>query len=98
MLGEAAARGRKVSLAGTSVRARVGLTGERRRGDIGFQALRGGDVVGEHRVIFAADGELIEITHRATDRALFARGAVKAALWLHRKPPGLYTMADVLGL
>ena len=98
MLGEAAARGRKVSLSQASVRARDGHTGARRRGDIGFQALRGGNVVGEHTVIFAADGERIEITHRATDRALFARGAVKAALWAYGKPPGVYTMADVLGL
>lgn len=98
MLGEAAAKGRKVSLAGASVRAREGHTGARRRGDIGFQALRGGSVVGEHTVIFAADGERIEITHRAADRGIFARGAIKAALWAHGKPAGLYTMADVLGL
>jgi 4-hydroxy-tetrahydrodipicolinate reductase len=98
MLGEAAARGRKVSLAGASVRTRDGHTGARRRGDIGFQALRGGTVIGDHTVIFAADGERIEITHRANDRGIYARGAVKAALWARDQPAGLYTMADVLGL
>lgn len=98
MLGEAAARGRRVALDDRSLRTRDGHTGARRRGDIGFQALRGGDVVGEHTVIFAAAGERIEITHRATDRGLFARGAVAAARWAVGKPAGLYTMADVLGL
>ena len=98
MLGEAAAAGRGIDLKGRSVRARDGHTGERRRGDIGFATLRGGDVVGDHTVIFAADGERIEITHRASDRSIFARGAVKAALWGRGKSPGLYTMMDVLGL
>jgi 4-hydroxy-tetrahydrodipicolinate reductase len=98
MLGKAAAEGRGVKLDDVAVRVRDGHTGERRRGDIGFATLRGGSVVGEHTVVFAADGELVELTHRATDRSIFARGAVKAALWGRGKPPGLYTMSDVLGL
>jgi 4-hydroxy-tetrahydrodipicolinate reductase len=98
MLGEAAAKGRGVSLAERSVRVRDGETGARREGDIGFAALRGGDVVGEHRVIFAGPGERIELAHIASDRGIFARGAVKAALWARGRPPGLYSMADVLGL
>lgn len=98
MLGAAAAEGRRVSLETASVRTRDGHTGARRRGDIGFATLRGGNVVGEHMVIFAADGERIEIAHRATDRGIFARGAVKAALWGRGKGPGLFSMADVLGL
>jgi 4-hydroxy-tetrahydrodipicolinate reductase len=98
MLGKAAAEGRGVKLEDVSVRVRDGHTGERRRGDIGFAALRGGSVVGEHTVVFAADGELIELTHHAADRGIFARGAVKAALWGHGKPPGLYSMSDVLGI
>jgi 4-hydroxy-tetrahydrodipicolinate reductase len=98
MLGQAAADGRKVSLKDTSVRVRDGHTGARRRGDIGFATLRGGNVVGEHTVIFAADGERIELSHKATDRGIFARGAVKAALWGRGKGPGLFSMMDVLGL
>jgi 4-hydroxy-tetrahydrodipicolinate reductase len=98
MLGRAAAEGRDVKLDDVSVRVRDGHTGARRRGDIGFATLRGGSVVGEHTVVFAADGEVIELTHRATDRGIFARGAVKAALWGRGKPPGLYSMMDVLGL
>ncbi len=98
MLGQAAAQGRKVSLEARSVRSRDGHTGPRRRGDIGFATLRGGNVVGDHTVIFASDGERIELTHRASDRGIFARGAVKAALWGRSKPPGLYAMSDVLGL
>jgi len=98
MLGEAAAGGRAVSLKDTSVRVRDGHTGARRRGDIGFATLRGGNVVGEHSVIFAGEGERIELTHRATDRGIFARGAVKAAQWGKGKGPGLFTMADVLGI
>ena len=98
MLGAAAARGREVSLAERSVRTRDGDTGPRRDGDIGFAALRGGDVVGEHRVIFAGPGERIELAHIATDRGIFARGAVKAALWGRGRDPGLYSMQDVLGL
>ncbi len=98
MLGEAAARGREIGLEPHAVRARDGQTGARRRGDIGFAALRGGSMVGDHTVIFAGDGERIELTHRAADRAIFARGAIKAALWGQGKPPGLYSMMDVLGL
>ena len=98
LLGEAAAAGRGIDLAGHSVRVRDGHTGARRRGDIGFATLRGGSVTGEHSVIFAGNGETIELTHKASDRALFARGAVKAALWARDRKPGLYTMADVLGL
>jgi 4-hydroxy-tetrahydrodipicolinate reductase len=98
MLGAAAAKGRAVDLAARSVRTRDGDTGPRKEGDIGFAALRGGDVVGDHRVIFAGPGERIELAHIASDRGIFARGAVKAALWGRGKPPGLYSMADVLGL
>ncbi|MBF9042765.1 4-hydroxy-tetrahydrodipicolinate reductase [Rhodobacterales bacterium HKCCE4037] len=98
MLGEAAAQGRNVSLADVSDRGRDGLTGARKRGDIGFTAIRGGDVVGEHDVIFAADGERIVLRHLATDRAIFARGALKAALWGQGKGPGQFDMMDVLGL
>jgi 4-hydroxy-tetrahydrodipicolinate reductase len=98
LLGRAAAEGRGIDLAEHSVRVRDGHTGPRKRGDIGFATLRGGSVVGEHSVIFAGEGELIEFTHKATDRVLFARGAVKAALWGREKKPGLYAMTDVLGL
>lgn len=98
MLGEAAAEGRGVSLDSVSDRGRDGITGERQRGHIGFAALRGGDVVGEHDVIFAGEGERITLRHVATDRMLFARGAVKAALWSRGKKPGEYSMMDVLGL
>ena len=97
-LGEAAAAGRGVKLDEVAERGRDGLTGERRRGAIGLTAIRGGDVVGEHTVIFAGDGERIEIAHRATSRLIYGRGAVKAALWLKDRKPGLYGMADVLGL
>jgi len=98
MLGEAAAQGRGVKLSDVSVRVRDGQTGPRKRGDIGFAALRGGSVIGEHTVIFAAEGERIEISHKASDRSLFSRGAVKAALWGKGKSPGVYDMHDVLGL
>jgi 4-hydroxy-tetrahydrodipicolinate reductase len=98
MLGEAAAAGRNVSLEKHSVRGRDGVTGERRRGDIGFASLRGGSVAGDHSVIFAGPMERIELTHRAEDRTMFAQGAVAAALWARGKKPGFYTMADVLGL
>lgn len=98
MLGAAAAEGRKIDLKSHGVRVRDGHTGPRRKGDIGFATLRGGTVVGDHTVIFAGDGERIEITHRAADRSIFARGAVKAALWGRGKGPGLFTMSDVLGL
>jgi 4-hydroxy-tetrahydrodipicolinate reductase len=98
MLGEAAAEGRGVTLAEAADRARDGHTGPRRRGDIGFAALRGGDVVGEHEVIFAGMGERVALRHIATDRMIFARGAVRAALWGQSRKPGEYTMIDVLGL
>jgi 4-hydroxy-tetrahydrodipicolinate reductase len=98
LLGEAAARGREISLADHSVRSRDGHTGARKTGDIGFAALRGGTVVGDHSVIFAGAGERIELVHRAEDRSLFASGAIKAALWSRGRKPGQYTMLDVLGL
>ncbi|MFV0492885.1 MAG: 4-hydroxy-tetrahydrodipicolinate reductase [Pseudorhodobacter sp.] len=98
MLGEAAAEGRGESLAALRNPAREGITGARRNGSIGFSAIRGGDVVGEHDVIFAADGERIVLRHLATDRAIFARGALKAALWGQGQKPGEYDMMDVLGL
>lgn len=98
MLGEAAADGRGVSLKEAAVRGRDGITGERRKGDIGFTAIRGGDVVGEHDVIFAAAGERLVIRHLATDRMIFARGAIKAALWGKGQKPGEYAMTDVLGI
>ena len=98
LLGAAAAEGRDVGLRERSVRTRDGHTGARKRGDIGFAALRGGTVVGEHSVIFAGPHERIELAHKAEDRMIFARGAVKAALWAHGRKPGLYSMADVLGL
>jgi 4-hydroxy-tetrahydrodipicolinate reductase len=97
MLGEAAAAGRGVNLAEVSDRGRDGITGARTRGHIGFSAIRGGDVVGEHDVIFASDGERIVLRHLASDRSLFARGALKAALWGQDKKPGEYSMMDVLG-
>ena len=98
LLGNAVAEARGVALAARGVRTRDGDVGPRREGDIGFAALRGGDVVGEHRVIFAGPGERIELAHIATDRGIFARGAVKAALWARGRGPGLYAMTDVLGL
>lgn len=98
MLGQAAAEGRGVELDAVSDRGRDGITGARERGHIGFAAIRGGDVVGEHDVIFAADGERIVLRHLATDRAIFARGALKAAEWGLAQKPGEYDMLDVLGL
>ena len=98
MLGEAAAEGRGVDLKDVSDSGRDGITGARSRGDIGFSAIRGGDIVGEHDVLFAAAGERIKLTHIATDRAIFARGALKAALWGQSRKPGSYDMFDVLGL
>jgi 4-hydroxy-tetrahydrodipicolinate reductase len=98
MLGQAAAAGRGVSLEEHSARGRDGVTGARRAGDIGFAALRGGTVTGDHSVIFAGAMERIELTHRAEDRTMFAQGAVKAALWARHQKPGLYSMTDVLGL
>jgi len=98
ILGEAAAAGRGVDLYTHSARGRDGQTGARRTGDIGFASLRGGSVTGDHSVIFAGPMERIELTHRAEDRTMFAQGAVRAALWARDKKPGLYSMADVLGL
>ena len=98
MLGEAAARGRGVDLKDVRDSGRDGMTGALRRGDIGFSAIRGGDIVGEHDVLFAAAGERIVLRHIATDRGIFARGALKAALWGQDKAPGEYDMMDVLGI
>jgi 4-hydroxy-tetrahydrodipicolinate reductase len=98
LLGEAAAKGRGIDLSAHSVRSRDGIMEPRTAGDIGFATLRGGSVIGEHSVIFAGEGERIELTHRSEDRQLFARGAVKAALWGFDQKPGFYSMADVLGL
>ncbi len=97
-LGREAAGGRGVALDEVARRVRDGLVGARPAGEIGFATLRGGDVVGEHTVIFAAEGERIELTHKASSRAIFARGAVRAALWTQGRPPGRYSMRDVLGL
>ena len=98
LLGQAAAEGRAVGLDEVSVRVRDGHTGPREAGTIGFATLRGGTVVGEHSVILAGDREMITLSHRADDRAIFANGAVRAALWAADTPAGLYDMADVLGL
>lgn len=98
MLGEAAAQGRATSLCDVSVMGRAGLSGDRAEGTIGMASLRGGTVAGDHQVIFAGNGERIELCHRAEDRAIFAHGAVTAALWLAGKPAGSYSMAQVLGL
>ncbi|WP_029012143.1 4-hydroxy-tetrahydrodipicolinate reductase [Niveispirillum irakense] len=97
-LGRAAAAGRGVALEDVKDAVRDGHTGARRAGDIGFATLRGGDVVGDHTVMFATDAERLELTHKAGSRAIFARGAVRAALWAAGKPAGLYSMDDVLGL
>lgn len=98
MLGRAAAKGRGVTLDDVAVRGRDGVTGARPKGAIGFAALRGGDVPGDHTVVFAGEGERLELTHRAGGRQIFARGAVRATLWAIGKKPGLYSMRDVLGL
>ena len=98
LLGRAAAEGRGIELDRRSVRSRDGHTGARKPGDIGFAPLRGGTVVGEHSVIFAGQAERIELTHKAEDRMIFARGALHAALWARNQKPGLYSMMDVLGL
>jgi 4-hydroxy-tetrahydrodipicolinate reductase len=97
-LGEAAAKGRNVSLADVADKVRDGIIGPRKQGDIGFATLRGGDVVGDHTVMFAGPGERIEITHKASSREIFANGAVRAAQWAIEQKPGLYSMKDVLGL
>jgi 4-hydroxy-tetrahydrodipicolinate reductase len=98
LLGQAAAEGRGVDLAVHSDRARDGITGSRTSGHIGFASLRGGSVAGDHLVILAGEGERLELGHRAESRAIFARGAIRAALWLNDRKPGRYTMADILDL
>jgi 4-hydroxy-tetrahydrodipicolinate reductase len=98
MLGEAAAKGRNISLKDHAVRVRDGHTGARQAGTIGFAALRGGNVIGDHMVVLAGPSERIELNHRAQDRTIYANGAVRAALWAARQQPGLYSMTDVLGL
>ena len=95
---EAAAEGRALELNARSERGRDGITGKRGIGNIGFASLRGGTVIGEHTVTFFGPLERIELTHKAEDRSIFARGAIKAALWARGKPPGFYSMADVLGM
>ncbi|MBU3827564.1 MAG: 4-hydroxy-tetrahydrodipicolinate reductase [Candidatus Anaerobiospirillum merdipullorum] len=97
-LGEAAAAGRGVELKDVMVAGRNGITGERQYGTIGFSSVRGGDIVGDHSVMFCADGELVELKHHASSRATFARGALRAARWLEGRAPGLYGMPQVLGL
>ncbi|KQV31943.1 4-hydroxy-tetrahydrodipicolinate reductase [Rhizobium sp. Root1203] len=98
LLGEAAAKGRGIDLSANAVRVRDGHTGPREAGTIGFATLRGGSVIGEHSVVLAGEGELVTLSHSAGDRSIFARGAIKAALWARDKKPGLYSMLDVLGL
>lgn len=98
LLGHAAAEGRGIEFDKHKVMSRDGHTGARKVGDIGFAALRGGSVVGEHSVIFAGAAERIELVHKAEDRVIFARGALHAALWARTQKPGLYSMMDVLGL
>jgi 4-hydroxy-tetrahydrodipicolinate reductase len=97
-LGRAVARGRGTTLEQATLPARPGATGPRPRGGIGFAVVRGGDIVGDHRLIFAGPGERIELVHHAEDRSGFARGALVAARWVVGRPPGLYSMLDVLGL
>ena len=98
MLGQAAAEGRGVSLDNSKVSGRDGITGARHKGTIGFAAIRGGDIVGEHDVIFAGEGERVILRHIATDRSIFARGALRAALWGQGQKPGQYDMMDVRGI
>jgi 4-hydroxy-tetrahydrodipicolinate reductase len=97
-LAEAAARGRAVALDDAAIYGRQGMVGERPRGEIAIHAVRGGDIVGDHTVIFAADGERIELAHKASNREAFAKGALTAARWLQGRDPGIYNMRDVLGL
>ncbi|MDZ7823463.1 MAG: 4-hydroxy-tetrahydrodipicolinate reductase [Ahrensia sp.] len=98
LLGQAAADGRGIDLSANSVRSRDGHTGARQEGSIGFSTMRGGSVVGDHSVMLAGVGESITLSHRAEDRSIFAKGAIKAAIWAHAQSPGLYSMRDVLGL
>jgi 4-hydroxy-tetrahydrodipicolinate reductase len=97
-LGKAAAKGRGVKLDSVWCKSRDGHVGARKKGEIGFATLRGGDVIGDHTVMFAADGERVEITHKASSRDVFSKGAVKACLWANSQKAGLYSMADVLGI
>ncbi len=96
-LGQAVAKGRGVDLDAVAQRTRDGITGARKAGDIGFATLRGGDVIGDHTVMFAADGERIELTHKASNRSIYSAGAVRAALWSAGRGPGFYGMRDMLG-
>jgi 4-hydroxy-tetrahydrodipicolinate reductase len=98
LLGEAAAAGRGIDLASHSERGRDGLTGARAKGAIGFASLRGGTIAGDHSVLFAGDNERITLSHHAENRSIFARGAIRAATWLVRQPPGRYTMDQVIGI
>jgi 4-hydroxy-tetrahydrodipicolinate reductase len=98
MLGRAAAEGRGIDVDAASERGRDGLTGARGQGAIGFSVMRGGGIVGEHSVVFAAEDEILTLSHSARDRSLFARGAIEAARWVAGRPPGLYDMTDVLGI
>ncbi|NJM49894.1 MAG: 4-hydroxy-tetrahydrodipicolinate reductase [Sphingomonadales bacterium] len=98
LLGQAAAKGRNIDLAGHSERGRDGITGARAKGAIGFSAVRGGSIAGDHDILFASDGETITLSHHAQDRRIFAHGAVKAALWLAKQEKGRYDMKGVLGL
>jgi 4-hydroxy-tetrahydrodipicolinate reductase len=97
MLGEVAAHARGTTLTQSGVRVRDGITGAREQGSIGFSVMRGGGIVGEHSLVFAAEDEIVTLSHSARDRSLFARGALAAARWVVGRPPGLYTMQDVLG-
>ena len=98
LLGEAAASGRGIDLASHSERGRDGVTGARAKGAIGFASLRGGSIAGDHSVLFATDNERITLSHHAENRSIFARGAIRAAAWLVRQPPGRYTMDQVIGI
>jgi 4-hydroxy-tetrahydrodipicolinate reductase len=97
-LGQAATKGRGVELAKVAARGRDGITGARKAGAIGFASLRGGDVVGDHYVMFAGEGERLELVHKASSRRIYSKGALRAALWVAGKGPGVYDMVDVLGL
>lgn len=97
MLGEGVAKGRGVDLAEVADRARDGITGAREPGHIGFAVLRGGGIIGDHSVMFAAEDEILTLSHSSLNRSLFARGGVEAAVWAAHRAPGLYTMMDVLG-
>jgi 4-hydroxy-tetrahydrodipicolinate reductase len=97
-LGNAVAKGRKANLEEKTIKPRWGIQEPRKKGDIGFSTQRGGDVIGDHVITFAGNGERVEIGHKASNRDIFANGALKALLWLHNKSAGNYTMKDVLGL